>query len=189
MSATRPTTTPALLIGPRTLRPPMLANLACTWYTCEVEKDARFATLSDRNSSAAKPAATKMPTHRSMVERFMLSIPSGEHQCREYEVERQNGERRGDHGARGGARYALGGGRRVEALEHRDPGHRHAEHHALDDAVHDVFPDVHRRLHLRPEGAGVDADQLHADDVAAVNAHRREQRGKQRHRQHAAPEA
>ena len=50
-----------------------------------------------------------------------------------------------DHGARGGARHAFGGRRRVVALEHGDPGHRDAEHDALDDAVQDVVAQVHRR--------------------------------------------
>src|SRR5260221_9318820 len=114
---------------------------------------------------------------------------SGEHECGQDKVEREDGERRSHYGACGGARYAFGGRRRVVTFEHGDPGHGDAEHHALDDAVQDVVAQVDRGLHLRPEGPGVDADQLHPHDVAAENPHRRKQRREQRHREHAAPEA
>ena len=86
-------------------------------------------------------------------------------------------------------RHALGGRRGVVALEHRDQAHDHAEHRALDDAVDDVGAEVDHGLHVAPERAGVDADQLDADQVGPVHAQRREQRGEQRHRDHAAPEA
>ena len=172
MSATRPTTTPALFTGARTLRPPMLSNSRRhAGRSRRCVNVPRLPTLSARNSSAASPTATKMPTHRSSVVRFHRQAPR-EHECGQDEIERQDRQRRRHHRARGRARHAFGGRRRVVALEQGDPGHRDAEHDTLDDAVQDVLAQIDRRLHLRPERALVHADQHHADQVAAEDAHR-----------------
>jgi hypothetical protein len=44
-------------------------------------------------------------------------------------------------------------------------------------------------LHLAPERAGIDADQQHADHIAAEDADGAEHGGQQWHGDHAAPEA
>src|SRR5262245_57571398 len=190
MSSTLPTTTPALFIAARTFNPPMFSNLALIWYTSAEENEvSRFATFSDRNSIAPIPATANIPTHRSSSLRVIMALQSSEHQSSQHEIERENRERRGDHRARGRARHAFCGRRRVVALKDGDPGHGDAEHEALDESVENVSAEIDRGLHLRPERALVDADEAHAYEVAAEHAHRREQRREQRHRQNPAPEA
>src|SRR5262249_54751311 len=139
MSPTRPTTTPALFTAARTFRPPMFSNLALIWYTSAEENEVRrFATFSERNSMAPIPATANSPTHRSSSLRVIMALQSSEHQSGQHEIERENRERRLHHRARGRAGHALGGRGRVVAFENGDPGHRDAEHEALDEAVHDV---------------------------------------------------
>src|SRR6476620_10989016 len=113
------------------------------------------------------PIVTKMPTQRSIVERF-ISHPlsyanSPEHEDGQHEIEREDRQRAGDDGPRGCGRYALGGRSCVVAFEDGDRTDCYAEHEALDDSVDDVVTEVDRRLHVAPERAGVDADQLNAD--------------------------
>src|SRR5690348_10863347 len=123
MSETRPTVTPALLTGARILRPPMLSKRASTLYASPPRSDPRLPTLSESTRSAAKPAATKAPNHRSIVVLSILFFvrelslrPAAEHQRGEDEVEGEDGERGAHHGAGGRPRDALRGGRRIVAL-------------------------------------------------------------------------
>src|SRR3990172_4565495 len=79
------------------------------------------------------------------------SLSPSKHERSQHEIQRKYRQRRGYHRARGRTRYAFGGRRSVIALEYRDPGDRHPEHHALDHAVEYVLLEVDRGLHLRPE--------------------------------------
>src|SRR6185369_16651756 len=151
----------------------------------------RLPTFSARKRIAPMPIATKMPTHRSTVERPRFTRPPRscgvfpaqrnsapwladarpprsryppEHEHREHEVEREDRERALDDGARGGARHALGRRIGIEALEHGDHADGHAEDDALDDAVHDVVAEIDGCLHVAPERSSVDVDQAHADE-------------------------
>src|SRR3954471_10213230 len=183
MSATRPTSTPALLTGPRTLRPPMLSKRASTRYVSVARSAPRLPTFIASTRSATKPAVTKAPNHRSIV---VLSIGlsgrlgkeasalAAQHERGEHEVECEDGERGAHDGAGGGPGHAFRRGRCVVAFERRDHGDRESEHDALHDAVQNIIPEVHRRLHLRPEGAVVHAEEHDRDHVAAEDAHRRE---------------
>src|SRR5665647_1885238 len=99
------------------------------------------------------------------------SLSPSKHECSQHEIQREYRQRRGHHRARGRTRHTLGGRRSVIALEHRDPGYRDAEHHALDHAVEYVLLEVDRSLHLRPERAFIDPNQAHADQIAAEYAH------------------
>src|SRR6185437_6287543 len=168
MSATRPTSTPALRTGARTLRPPMLSNRASTRYVLSARSAPRFPTFNASTSSAAKPAVTKAPNQRSIVVLSIVFVGLGEvarlafaaqHERCEHEVQGEDRERGAHHGAGGRARHALGGRRRVVAFESGDDGDGNSEHEALHDAVQHIIPEVHRRLHLRPEGAVVHADE------------------------------
>src|SRR6266536_1684306 len=133
------------------------------------------------------PMATKMPTQRSSVALLISRYPP-EHEDSENEVERENRERAFHDGARCRTRHALCRRARIIALEHGDQADRGAEDEALDHTVDDVVAEIDGGVHVAPEGAGVDADQLHADNVGAENAERREQRGEKRHRHDTAPE-
>ena len=135
------------------------------------------------------PIVTKMPTHRSSVERFIVTPTPRNMKT----VSTKSSARMASELATTvrvvARRNAFGGRPRVIAFEHRDRADRDAEHDALDDAVDDVVAEIDGRLHVAPERAGVDADQLHADEVGAEYAERREQRREQRHRHDAAHEA
>src|SRR4051812_29403288 len=98
---------------------------------------------------APMPTTTKMPTQRSSSLRVIMNSCSSEHQRGQDEIQCQDGERRGNHGARRRSRHAFGGRRRVVTLEDCDPRYRDAEHEALDYAVEDVFAEIDGCLHLR----------------------------------------
>ena len=101
------------------------------------------------------PMTTKMPTHRSIAERFMrlLDAYAAEHENGQDEVEREDRQRARDDGARRGRRNAFGGRLRVVAFEHRDQADRDAEHDALDDAVGDVAAGNRRADCMLPQNA------------------------------------
>src|SRR5882672_12794665 len=130
------------------------------------------------------PTTAKIPTHKSSSLRVIMTLQSSEHQCRQYEIERENCKRRGHYRARGRARHALRGRWSIVSLEYRDPAHCHPKHQTLDEAVQDVLAKIDGRLHLRPERAFVDSDEAHAHEVAAEYPHRRKQGRKQGHGDH-----
>src|SRR5512134_3339362 len=192
MAATRPTVTPALFTGARTLRPPMLSKLAVTAYVPPTRNVARFAAFSARNTIASRPSSTNRPTSVSILLRpiaHSVLTRRAEHQRGEHEIEAEYCQRGDDDRAGRRLRHALGRRLGLVSLVERDERAGEAEHHALDDAVADVVPPVDPVLHLRPERAGVDADHQRADDVAAEDTDGREHRRQQRHGDHAREEA
>src|SRR3989344_9533216 len=128
--------------------------------------EVRLPTLNASMASARMPAATNRPTHNSRLFRLIMSDLS-QGQSSENEIQAQHGERRIYHRPVGGARHALRGRHRAIALEYRYPANHNAEHHALDDTVHDIVAEIHAILHLRPEGAGIHPQQPHAHQVSA----------------------
>src|SRR5512145_3090708 len=179
MAATRPIVTPALFTGARTFRPPMLSNLAVTAYVPPTRKVARFAAFSARNTIASRPSSTNRPTSVSILLRpiaHSVLTRRAEHQRGEHEIEAEHGKRGDDDRARGRLRHSFGRRLRLVPVVERDERAGDAEHDALDDAIADVVPRVDPALHLRPEGAGVDADHQHPDDVAAEDTDGREHR-------------
>ena len=74
------------------------------------------------------------------------------------------------------------------ALVDGDQAAGHAEAEALDDAFVDIV-ELDRALHLRPEGAGVDAHHLHADELRAEEPDDIEHRHQERHGDDAADQA
>src|SRR4029078_9743064 len=147
MSWTRPTRTPALLTGPRTLRPPILSKRACTRYTSVARSAPRLPTFIARIRRAAKPAVTNAPNQRSIVVRSMSAF-SAQHGRGEDEVEGEDREGGAHHGAGRRPGDALRRRRRVVALECRDHRHGDSEDETLHHAVQNIIPEVHRRLHL-----------------------------------------
>src|SRR5688500_501419 len=146
-----------------------------------------FPTFPARTITATALAVTKMPTHKTIMVLFMR-LDSREHEGGQHEIEPEDSERGGDNRARGRTRHSFCRRRGVVTLEKRDGRDRDPEHHALDHPVHDVLPEVHRVVHLRPESALVSADHDHRDQVAAEYADGAEYRREQRHRDDPAPE-
>src|SRR5213079_1589443 len=110
MSCTRPTRTPALRTGPRTLRPPILSKSASTRYVCVARSAPRLPTFRASTRRAANPAATNAPNQRSIVVLSIFLAFRAQHERGEDEVEREDRERRAHHGTRRRAGHALGRG-------------------------------------------------------------------------------
>src|SRR5579883_3465465 len=85
----------------------------------------------------------------------------------QYVIEQQREHGRGDDGARRREPDAFGRGRRLIALVDGDEAQYGAEYQTLDDAL-DHIAQADGPLHLRPEGASIDAHQLHADELRAI---------------------
>src|SRR3569832_157222 len=128
-------------------------------------------------NSAANPSATNTPTQISSVFDCFISIT--EHKSRQHEIEAKHGERRVHNGAGGRAAHTLGRRHGIIPFIYRDPRGDETAHRALDDTVHHVLVQIHARLHLRPEGAVVHAQQAHADEIAAHHTDRAEDRREQ----------
>src|SRR5512137_98104 len=133
--------------------------------------EVRLPTFMDSPIKAAMPTATKMPTHKSSVVLSIIYLQLADHERCQHKIQSQHSQRRIDHGTCGRPADAFCSRRCIIAFKKRDDGTSNTEYATLDDPVDDILMEVYVGLHLRPEGAVVDADQRHCYQVAAEYAH------------------
>src|SRR6185312_14116634 len=154
-------------------RSPMLSNSAVTSYP-GVGRKLSLSPLEGswvvRKMSAARPRITKrpVPISRERVARMAVAILLHESGS-QHIVEKQRQHRRGNHGAGGGEAHPFRRRLALITLVDGDEADDSAEHHALDDPFGHVMQS-NGALRVRPEGAAVDAQQAHADEVRPEEA-------------------
>ena len=127
-----------------------------------------------------------LATHGLPIGRSQAALPRDE--AGDHVVERQDRDRALHHRAGCGLtdprRAALG----VEAVPTGDHRNGHAEHRGLDHALPEIG-DIDEPAHLVDEDPAVEAEQLHAHDPGAEDAHHVEEHGQHRHHHHAGHDA
>src|SRR5699024_7237671 len=183
MDFTEPMRTPAIFTGARSLSWPTLVKRALTVYESPCRVLGMDVVCVARTARAAKPSRMKRPVpaaserlgftaHSSWYAYGQTTSGTSGKESGQHEIQRQDGDGRGDHGAGGGVGHAFAGRRGGVALVHGDQRDHGAEGQALvEHAVDDVGPHIDGGRHVGPERAVVDAQPGHADQMAAENGH------------------
>src|SRR5690606_40850926 len=107
------------------------------------------------------PMATKIPTHKSIVARFIIACL--EHKCGEYKIHGEDHQRGGyDRSGRSG-RNTCSGGFGIITFKYGNQGHSHTKENTFNHAIEDILVEIYGILHLRPIGSFVEANHDHAN--------------------------